>query len=63
MFEPKGLAFVVVLNAKVLAFVVVGAPKAGVAPVGFPKRLLPVFPNTLFVWPNPVNEIIIVYKK
>lgn len=55
MFEPKGLAFVVVLNAKVLGFVVVGAPKAGVAPVGFPKRLLPVFPNTLFVWPNPVN--------
>lgn len=53
MLEPKGLALVVELKANVFVLVVVGAPKAGVAVAGLPNRLVPVFPNTLLVCPNP----------
>jgi len=57
MLEPKGLVLGVELKAKELV-VVVGVPKAGVAVVGLPNRLLPVLPNTFVVWPKPIDVLV-----
>jgi len=62
MFDPNGLALVVELNGKELVLVVVAVPNAGVEVAGFPNRLLPVVPNTLFVWPKP-REVLVLPKR